>query len=138
MIALLAIGAALGAEPPGRPSLAEPHGTQCLETLGIDEGQMIPDAIRDGLTGRCSFIAVPLSDYADLLALSAWADHVATRYEIDTGELQYQVDWYRSEIARLNEPVPYLQRPSTHYATGLASGAAILLASAWAFSQVTK
>lgn len=138
MIALLAIGTALGADPPTRPPPAVPHGTQCRETLGIDEGQQIPDAIRDGLTGRCAFIAVPLSDYADLLALSAWAEHVAMRYEIDTGELQYQVDWYRSEIEWLNEPTPFLERPTTHFATGIASGAAILLASAWAFSQVTQ
>ena len=138
MITLLLVASALADDPPARPEPADIHPTQCPAIVGVDEGQMIPETIRDGLTGRCAFIALPISDYADHLALSAWADLLEARYLVDTAQLQFGLNWTQAELERLNTPPPFFERPGIQFGAGMGLGAAAIVATVWALNGVTN
>ena len=61
----------------------------------------------------CSAVAVPLSDYADLLSTEAWSKNLSARYKIDTAELTRERDWYKDRLDLELKPKPWLERPGT-------------------------
>ena len=105
---------AFAADPPMRPELPSPVVGQCDKNYGLNKGQPLPSTLVDESgSATCSAVVVPLSDYADLLATEEWAKLLAKRYQIDTVELERETDWYKTKLEEANQPVPWMEKPST-------------------------
>ena len=114
MILLLLLQSALAADAPERPEPPKQVAGQCERVYAINEGQQLPTSlVVDSGFASCSAVAVPLSDYADLLATEEWAKHVAQRYEIDTTAIERDLNWYKAKLEEVNRPVPWMERPAT-------------------------
>ena len=105
---------AFAAAPPMRPELPSPVVGQCDKNYGLNKGQPLPSTLVDESgSATCSAVVVPLSDYADLLETEEWAKLLAKRYQIDTVELERETDWYKTKLEEANQPVPWMEKPST-------------------------
>jgi hypothetical protein len=114
MILLLLSALCFGADLPPRPEVPKPVEGQCDKTYGMTQGKPVPNAVAVDLhSASCSAVIVPLSDYADLLSTEEWAKLVATRYKIDTADLERERDWYKAKLEEENQPIPFIDRPST-------------------------
>ena len=114
MILRLLTAFAWGSELPERPAPPKVVDGQCKKSYGITEGQPLPSALAVSVNSAvCSAVAVPLSDYADLLATEEWATLVATRYQIDTSDLERERDWYKARLEEASKPPPFMERPTT-------------------------
>jgi hypothetical protein len=114
MIALLLVSAALALEPPERPKAPDPVAGECSRNYGITKGKAIPAYLAVDLTSaKCSAVAVPLSQYADLLSTEAWAENLSARYKIDTAEITRERDWYKQRLDLELQPKPWIERPET-------------------------
>jgi hypothetical protein len=92
---------------------AEVEG-ECEKVYPIRRGQPLPSPVLSPSgTADCSSVAVPLSQYADLLATEKWAKAIAAQYVVDTSALRMDVDWYKKKLEEESEPLPFLERPST-------------------------
>ena len=117
MLTLLLSGPALGGEVPIlRPAPPEPAAGQCAKNIALTKGKPFPavlatDDSRPALA--CSAVAVPVSDYADLLATEKWAEAVAAQYKLDTKLLEAELDWYKKRLEMETKPPPFLERPGT-------------------------
>jgi hypothetical protein len=58
-------------------------------------------------------VAVPLSQFSDLLQTEVWGKSVAQQYKVDTAALEMERDWYKAKLEKELEPTPWLERPST-------------------------
>ena len=58
-------------------------------------------------------MAVPLSDYSDLLATEQWAEALDRRYRLDIASLQQDISWYKSKLEEETNQKPFLERPAT-------------------------
>ena len=114
VIGMLVSGAALSDGLPPRPEAPAPIEGQCAQNLPISEGRPLPRML-SSQPGHalCSAVAVPLSDYADLLATEVWATAIAARYNVDTMLLIQERDWYRTQLEKETKPKPFLERPGT-------------------------
>jgi hypothetical protein len=72
----------------------------------------------------CSAIAVPLSDYADLLQTERWAKALQSQYFLDVKQLKLERDYYAKLYEEASAPEPWHQRPAAQRAAG---GATVLL-----------
>jgi len=114
MMWLLLIGGALGADLPPRPAVPAPVAGQCVKVYPIREGQPLPPSLlASPRAATCSGVVVPLSDYADLLAVEKWATAIAAQYVVDTKALEMDRDWYKKKLEEEMEPLPFLERPGT-------------------------
>ena len=105
---------AFAADPPMRPEVPQPVVGQCDKNYGLNKGQPLPSTLVDESgSATCSAVVVPLSDYADLLETEEWAKLLAKRYQIDTVELERETDWYKAKLEEANQPVPWMEKPST-------------------------
>tara|TARA_R110001583_G_scaffold153179_1_gene304948 strand:+ start:348 stop:788 length:441 start_codon:yes stop_codon:yes gene_type:complete len=114
MILLLLSGLAWAIDMPDRlPPIASVPG-QCAMTYPIETGKLMPSTILgQDSKALCSAIAVPLSDYSDLLATESWGKAVSERYTIDITALEADRDWYKAKLEEANKPLPFLERPGT-------------------------
>jgi len=116
-LALLISKPALGSDVPiTRPEAPKASAGQCGKNIALTKGKSVPLILastgpRPALT--CSAVAVPLSDYADLLATEQWANAVAARYKLDTTLLETELDWYKKQLEEESKPPPFLERPGT-------------------------
>jgi len=114
MIAALLMSAAFAMDPPPRPDVPKPVAGQCARVIPINKGKPFSSELTiDVSISDCSAVAVPLSDYADLLATEVWSKNLSARYQIDTAELSRERDWYKQRLDLELEPKPWLQRPGT-------------------------
>jgi len=114
MIAVLLMSAAFAMEPPARPEVPKPVAGQCAKVLPINKGKSLPTELTiDVAISDCSAVAVPLSDYADLLSTEAWSKNLSARYKIDTAELTRERDWYKDRLDLELKPKPWIERPGT-------------------------
>ena len=114
LLLLTLSGLVWSSEPPERPKPPEAVTGQCERNYGITKGSTLPVGfVLPGGTVACSAVVVPLSDYADLLVTEDWATLVAQRYRIDTSELERERDWYKAKLEEANQPVPWMDRPTT-------------------------
>ena len=105
---------AFAADPPMRPELPQPVVGQCDKNYGLTKGQPLPSTlVGESGSAACSAVVVPLSNYADLLATEEWAKLLAKRYQIDTVELERETDWYKAKLEEANQPVSWMDKPST-------------------------
>ena len=109
------VGSALAVPPlPERPAPPEPVAHECTTTFPISQGRSLPDGlVNPSVLATCSAVAVPLSDFSDLLATERWAVAVEKRYNLDVTLLQSERDFYKQKLEEELSPKPFMERPST-------------------------
>jgi len=113
-VSMLLLLALAHADPIERPAPPEPVAGECAMVYPITRGQPLPfKLLSPSGSSACSAVAVPLSQYADLLNLEVWGKAVSDRYRIDTAELVRERDWYKARLEEESEPLPFLERPGT-------------------------
>ena len=116
MILSALIGVALAADPIERPEPPAAVEGECSKVVPINRGQSIP--ISPSGIADCSALAVPLSQYADLLNTEKWAVAMRDLYRIDTSELERERDWYKARFEEESKPPPWFERPAVQRWTG--------------------
>ena len=110
---LFCVGA-VAAAPPERPGPPAAVAGECRRVYPVNRGTAVPsDLLSPAGLAACSAVAVPLSQYADLLKMEAWGKAVSDSYKIDTAELIRERDWYKARLNEETKPTPFLERPST-------------------------
>ena len=111
---LLLLGAALAFEPIERPAPPESVDGECSRVYPINRGQPLPSPLfsPSGNAG-CSSVAVPLSQFADLLQTEVWGDAVYRQCCIITAALEMELDWYKKKIEEESQPLPFFERPGS-------------------------
>tara|TARA_R100000008_G_scaffold79368_1_gene60993 strand:- start:1186 stop:1626 length:441 start_codon:yes stop_codon:yes gene_type:complete len=114
MMTLLFLGMALASEPIKRPEAPKPVAGECSKVYSINRGQPLPSPLLSPSgKANCSSVAVPLSQFSDLLQTEVWAKSVAQQYKVDTAALEMERDWYKAKLEKELEPTPFLERPAT-------------------------
>ena len=111
---LLFLGMALASDPIERPATPNPVDGECYKVLPINKGKAISPVVM-GLDGiaKCSAVAVPLSQFSDLLQTEQWGVAIQSQYKIETSRLDMEIDWYKNKLEQANKPTPWLEKPST-------------------------
>jgi len=111
---LLFLGMALASDPIERPATPNPVDGECYKVLPINKGKALPQVIIEPPgVAKCSAVAVPLSQFSDLLQTEQWAGAIQSQYKIETSMLQMEVDWYKSKLDEETQPKPWMERPAT-------------------------
>ena len=111
---LLFLGTAFASGPISRPATTSPVDGECYKVLSINKGKALPQVIVDSSgIAKCSAVAVPLSQFSDLLQTEQWGVSVKSQYKIETSTLQMEIDWYKTKLDEETKPPPWLERPST-------------------------
>tara|TARA_Y100000401_G_scaffold117524_1_gene126882 strand:+ start:4440 stop:4880 length:441 start_codon:yes stop_codon:yes gene_type:complete len=115
MMFFLLVSSALALPPvPERPAPPEKVQGECRVNYPISQGRLLPEGLAiSSVQAKCSSIAVPLSEYADLLATEQWSLALDKRYKIDTSLLEKDLEWYKNRLAEETKQKPFLERPST-------------------------
>mgnify|MGYP003638950047 CR=1 FL=1 len=97
---LLFLGMAFASDPIERPATPEPVKGECFKVVPINKGKPLSPVIldTDGIA-KCSALAVPLSQFSDLLQTEQWLD--------------MEIDWYKTKLEQANQPVPWVEKPAT-------------------------
>ena len=111
---LLFLGLAYASDPIERPDAPDPVKGECLKVLPINEHKPLPTALFEN-TGiaKCSAVAVPLSQFSDLLQTEKWGVALQSQYRIETSRLEMERDWYKEQLNDALKPKPWLERPGT-------------------------
>ena len=114
MTTLLFLGMAFASDPIERPATPDPVDGECYKVLPINKGKAISPTVvgSDGIA-KCSALAVPLSQFSDLLQTEQWGVAIQSQYKIETSMLQMEIDWYKTKLEESNQPLPWLERPET-------------------------
>ncbi len=98
-----------------------------------------------GAQRDCAAVSVPPSYLAHLQATRVHADALRFRlaviestHEVERDAWQHHIAFRDAEIARLREPVPFLQKPGTQVLGGTLVGVAITAAAGWALGQAAQ
>lgn len=131
MILTLFVAASLALEAPPKPAAPLPVSSQCAHNIPLSLGKKAPAGLvsADG-TLKCGAIAVPTSEYADLLSIEVWADQVAAHYVERTKLLELELEWCESKELK------WWQKPNAQRALGFIEATAVLGASAWLYSKL--
>ena len=90
---------AFGGPPPKFPPKAEKEEWQCLSSVPIVRGVVMPKSITSMSCGdvaaSCSGVLIPTSKVADLLKMKAYAEMCYALYEADTTALEEQIQIYK-------------------------------------------
>ena len=131
MIWTIFVTASLASEIPVKPEPPEKTANECAEVLPLSLGQKAPEGLlNEGGTLTCSGIAVPTSEYADLLAIEVWADQLAAHYEEQSKLTALELEWHQSKELK------WWQKPNAQRALGFIEATAILGASAWLYNEL--
>tara|TARA_R110000824_G_scaffold52531_1_gene145575 strand:- start:31 stop:468 length:438 start_codon:yes stop_codon:yes gene_type:complete len=115
LILPLLVGVALGVPPlPERPAPPDRVPGECDTNYPISLGRSLPDGLATpSVLANCSAVAVPLSEYADLLGTEHWAIAIEKRYKLDTLVLKNERDWYKNRLEEEMSPKSFVERPGT-------------------------
>tara|TARA_R110000822_G_scaffold8575_12_gene33685 strand:+ start:4180 stop:4623 length:444 start_codon:yes stop_codon:yes gene_type:complete len=115
LILSLLVGVALGVPPlPERPAPPDRVPGECDTNYPISLGRSLPDGLATpSVLANCSAVAVPLSEYADLLGTERWSIAIEKRYKLDTFVLKNERDWYKNRLEEELLPKSFVERPST-------------------------
>ena len=109
------------------PAKPDPTATvpgECRASVGVTQGTSIsPSLIDESGLARCSFIAEPLSSFADLLAMESHAEHIRQLYVTDTNRLQAEVEYWQGQS---QQHTPIVRQPWF-----VAVTTSLLVSSAW-------
>lgn len=111
---LLFLGTVFASDSIDRPVAPAPVQGECAKVIAINKSQSISPTIlgSDGVS-KCSAVAVPLSQFADLLQTEKWGVAVQSQYRIETSRLEMEIYWYKNKLELANKPAPWLDRPTT-------------------------
>jgi hypothetical protein len=111
---LLFLGMAFASDPIDRPATPDPVKGECFKVLPLNKGQTISPVVvgPDGIA-KCSALAVPLSQFSDLLQTEQWGVAIQSQYKIETARLDMEIDWYKAKLEQANQPVPWVEKPAT-------------------------
>jgi len=114
MTILLFLGMAFASDPIDRPSTPDPVVGECFKVVPINKSKPFSSIIlgSDNLA-KCSAVAVPLSQFSDLLQTEQWGVAIQSQYKIETARLDMEIDWYKTKLDQANKPVPWIEKPST-------------------------
>lgn len=126
ILALVLSSPAHGEGLPPRPEVPDAIEGECVKTYGLQKDLLLPIAFISVETSmpKCSAIAVPLSDYADLLQTERWAKLIQQQYFLDVTQLERERDHYAKMYEEASRPEPWHQRPAAQRALG---GVTVLL-----------
>ena len=111
---LLFLGMALASDPIERPATPDPVDGECYKVLPINKGKALPQVIVEPPgVAKCSAVAVPLSQFSDLLQTEQWGVAIQSQYKIETSMLQMEIDWYKTKLNEEMQPQPWMERPAT-------------------------
>jgi len=111
---LLFLGMAFASGPIERPATPDPVDGECYKVLPINKGKALPQVIVEPPgVAKCSAVAVPLSQFSDLLQTEQWGVAIQSQYKIETSMLQMELDWYKHKLEQANQPTPWVEKPST-------------------------
>ena len=111
---LLFLGMAHASDPFERPPAPEPVAGECLKVLPINQHKPIPSLLASPSgVAECSAVAVPLSQFSDLLQTEKWGVALESQYKIQTSKLEMERDWYKQQLDDALKPKPWLERPAT-------------------------
>ena len=114
IVGLLSSGPVLGKDTLPRPEAPAPVSGQCERNLPISKGRPLPHGLQlSSGAASCSAVAVPLSDYAVLLATEKWGESVSAQYRLDVAQLEQERDWYKVKLQEEQKLPPFLERPGT-------------------------
>lgn len=115
MILPFLVGVALGVPPlPERPAPPDRVKGECSANFPVSRGRSLPDGLATpSVLANCSAVAVPLSEYADLLGTEQWALAIEKRYKLDTVVLKNERDWYKARLEEELSPKSFIERPGT-------------------------
>ena len=114
MTSLLFLGMALASDPIERPATPNPVDGECYKVLPINKGKALPQVIVEPPgVAKCSAVAVPLSQFSDLLQTEQWGVAIQSQYKIETSMLQMEIDWYKTKLNEEMQPQPWMERPAT-------------------------
>ncbi len=140
LFAVLLSSPAYGQSLPERPPVPDPVPGECLTTHGLQVGLTVSEELlnRQTFAPKCSAVAVPLSDYADLLQTERWAKTLQSQYRLDTMQLQLERDHYAKMYAEASLPVPWHQRPAAQRSAGGATVLLVVLATGAVYSAAYR
>ena len=111
---LVLISVALAADPIPRPVPPEKVVGECSRAIPISRGTALPGTLLSPSgSAKCSAVAVPLSNFQDLLATEKWGEANYKKYLIDVAALEMERDWYKNKLEEETKPKPFLERSST-------------------------
>ena len=111
---LLFLGSALASDPFERPKAPDPVKGECLKVLPITYQKPLPlILVDDSGVAKCSAVAVPLSQFSDLLQTEKWGVSIESQFKIETSKLEMERDWYKQQLDDALKPKPWLERPGT-------------------------
>ena len=94
--------------------IAQSFCGECYKVLPINKGKALPQVIVEPPgVAKCSAVAVPLSQFSDLLQTEQWGVAIQSQYKIETSMLQMEIDWYKTKLEESNQPLPWLERSET-------------------------
>jgi hypothetical protein len=112
--ALLFLGTAWASDPIKRPEAPKAVDGECSKVYPINRGQPLPPSVfSPSGNAVCSAVAVPLSQFSDLLQTEEWGTAVAQQYKIRTAALEMERDWYKEKLDNELKPKPWVERPAT-------------------------
>jgi len=111
---LLFLGMAFASDPIDRPVAPDPVDGECVKVVSINKNQTISTIITnsDGIA-KCSAVAVPLSQFSDLLQTEKWGVAIQSQYKIEVARLDMEIDWYKNKLEQADQPVPWIEKSST-------------------------
>jgi len=140
LLTLLLSPPAYGQNLADRPPAPDPVPGECLTTYGLQVGLTLPEELlnRQTFAPKCSAVAVPLSDYADLLQTERWAKTLQSQYRLDTMQLQLERDHYAKLYSEASVPLPWHQRPAAQRSAGGATVLLVVLATGAVYSAAYR
>ena len=111
---LLFLGLAYASDPIERPEAPDAVKGECSKVVPINERQPFSPLLLDSNgVAKCSAVAVPLSQFSDLLQTEKWGVAIQSQYRIETSKLEMERDWYKEQLNDALKPKPWLERPGT-------------------------
>lgn len=97
-----------------RPAPPEKVDGECSKSYPISRGQLLSDKlVSSSVHASCSAVAVPLSDYADLLSTEKWSEAIEQQCKIEMSQLNHDLDWYKARLEQETKEKPFIERPGT-------------------------
>jgi len=111
---LFFLGMAFASDPIDRPTTPSPVKGECLKIVPITKNKPLSPIIVSTMgLAKCSAVAVPLSQFSDLLQTERWGVAVHSQYRIETSRLEMEIYWYKNKLELANKPASWLERPTT-------------------------
>jgi len=120
----LLVSVLLAAEPPERPKPSHPVDGQCSRAIPMKAGSQV----------TCRGILMPTSWMADYEKLGAHTTRVEDLYRIDTGALEFKLQYTQSQLEEAKMPVPLTERPLLWAGVGVIMGGAAVVFGGYAIA----